>query len=78
VEVNGAAISLGDRLGPTVVHADGTVSRIANWAEMTEIERRNTLRVLGKRNQIRLEALRGQGTGTGAEGERGSGSGRGE
>jgi hypothetical protein len=59
VEVNGAAISLGDKLGPTVVHADGTVSRIANWAEMTEIERRNTLRVLGKRNKIRLEALRG-------------------
>ena len=46
-----------DHLGPMVVNRDGTLSRIANWAEMSEIERRNTLRVLGKRNALRREAL---------------------
>lgn len=58
LELNGAAVSLADKLGPAVIHADGTMSRIANWASMTEAERRNTLRVLGKRNKLRLEALR--------------------
>ena len=58
IEVNGARVSLADKLGPAVVKADGTMSRIANWGEMSEIERRNTVRVLGKRNKLRLEALR--------------------
>lgn len=49
-----------DHLGPLVVNKDGTLSRIENWAAMAEIERQNTLRVLGKRNQARLEALRGE------------------
>jgi len=49
-----------DHLGPLVVHEDGTLSRIANWSEMTDIERKNTLRVLGKRNQLRLSKLRGE------------------
>lgn len=44
-----------------VVGRDGTVSRIANWGEMAEIERRNALRILGKRNQLRLATLRGEG-----------------
>ncbi len=57
VEVNGKAVML-DKLGPMVVGRDGTLSRIANWGEMTEIERQNTLRILGKRNQLRLGALR--------------------
>ncbi|PVI01042.1 hypothetical protein DM02DRAFT_490550, partial [Periconia macrospinosa] len=47
-----------DHLGPMVVNRDGTLSRIGNWAEMTEIERRNTLRVLGKRNQLRMDAIK--------------------
>jgi predicted Fe-S protein YdhL (DUF1289 family) len=47
-----------DHLGPMVVNRDGTLSRIANWEHMTEIERRNTLRILGKRNQLRLDGLR--------------------
>ncbi|KAK8183072.1 uncharacterized protein BKA78DRAFT_231138, partial [Phyllosticta capitalensis] len=42
-----------DALGPMVVNKDGTLSRIANWQKMTEIEKRNTLRILGKRNQLR-------------------------
>ncbi|EGO57110.1 hypothetical protein NEUTE1DRAFT_66131 [Neurospora tetrasperma FGSC 2508] len=57
VTVNGQAVAL-DNLGPMVVHKDGTISRIANWPEMTEIERENTLRILGKRNQLRLTNLR--------------------
>ncbi|KAJ5608387.1 hypothetical protein N7537_005006 [Penicillium hordei] len=47
-----------DHLGPMVVNVDGTLSQIGNWQQMTEIEKNNTLRVLGKRNQKRLEALR--------------------
>ncbi|KAF3766063.1 hypothetical protein M406DRAFT_244064, partial [Cryphonectria parasitica EP155] len=57
LEVNGQSIAL-DHMGPMVVNRDGTISRIGNWGEMTEIERSNTLRILGKRNQLRLAALR--------------------
>lgn len=59
LEVDGKSVAL-DHLGPMVVGRDGTVSRIANWGEMTELERRNTLRILCKRNQVRLSALRGE------------------
>ncbi|KAK0662925.1 hypothetical protein QBC41DRAFT_350310 [Cercophora samala] len=59
VVVNGAPISL-DALGPMVVNRDGTLARIANWQEMSSFERENTLRVLGKRNQLRLATLRGE------------------
>lgn len=48
-----------DHLGPLVVNQDGSLSRIANWEQMTEIEKKNTLRVLGKRNQLRMAQLRG-------------------
>ncbi|KAJ5683233.1 hypothetical protein N7462_006398 [Penicillium macrosclerotiorum] len=47
-----------DHLGPMVVNVDGSLSRIGNWEQMAEIERKNTLRILGKRNKQRLEALR--------------------
>ncbi|KAI0687452.1 hypothetical protein BC835DRAFT_1419830 [Cytidiella melzeri] len=43
-----------DALGPLVVNSDGTLSRIANWPNMTEEERARTTRVLLARNQIRL------------------------
>lgn len=56
VSGGGSSIKL-DQLGPLVINQDGTVSRIANWAEMAEIEKRNTLRILCKRNQIRMENL---------------------
>ncbi|KAI9376503.1 hypothetical protein BJX61DRAFT_322920 [Aspergillus egyptiacus] len=56
LDVNGDGVKL-DHLGPLVVNSDGTLSRIGNWAQMTEIEKRNTLRVLGKRNRERREAL---------------------
>ncbi|KAF4159394.1 hypothetical protein CNMCM6936_001504 [Aspergillus lentulus] len=63
VSGGGSTVKL-DALGPLVVNQDGTLSRIANWEQMTEIERRNTLRVLGKRNKLRLDTLKA------AEGEK--------
>lgn len=55
------------------MNQDGTLSRIANWAQMTDIEKRNTLRVLGKRNQVRMAKLKGEGEGEGTTGNKGSG-----
>ncbi|KAK8038886.1 hypothetical protein PG993_007297 [Apiospora rasikravindrae] len=66
LEVGGEGFKL-DHLGPLVVHQDGTMSRIGNWAEMSELERENTLRIIGKRNQLRLKKLREEGKST-AEG----------
>jgi len=63
-----------DHLGPMVVNRDGTMSRIANWGEMSDIERENTLRVLGRRNQLRLGDLRAAKAKDGAEAE-GAGAG---
>ncbi|KAL1720243.1 hypothetical protein EV715DRAFT_272105 [Schizophyllum commune] len=54
LDVDGNKVPLLDELGPMVVNSDGTLSRIANWTEMTEAEKKNTLRVLSKRNQLRL------------------------
>ncbi|WAO87999.1 Hypothetical protein NCS54_00532300 [Fusarium falciforme] len=47
-----------DALGPLVVNADGSMGRVGNWAGMTEGEREATLRLLGRRNKQRLEALK--------------------
>lgn len=47
-----------DHLGPMVVNTDGTLSQIGNWAQMTESEKESTMRIIGKRNQKRLEALK--------------------
>jgi hypothetical protein len=47
-----------DHLGPMVVNQDGTLSRISNWETMGEMEKKNTVRIIGKRNKQRLEALR--------------------
>jgi hypothetical protein len=56
MSTGGSTVKL-DHMGPLVVNKDGTLSRISNWAEMADIERQNTLRILGKRNQLRREAL---------------------
>ncbi|KAJ5812409.1 hypothetical protein N7474_008710 [Penicillium riverlandense] len=53
----GSTVTL-DHLGPMVVNTDGTLSRISNWEHMTEIEKKNTMRILGKRNKQRLEAVK--------------------
>lgn len=50
-----------DALGPLVVNADGSVARVGNWAGMTPAEREATLRLLGRRNRQRLEALKARG-----------------
>ncbi|CEL62001.1 hypothetical protein RSOLAG1IB_04752 [Rhizoctonia solani AG-1 IB] len=52
LEVGGKSISF-DKLGPMIVNSDGTLSRIANWPELTPAEQKNTIRVLSKRNQLR-------------------------
>ncbi|KAI5466967.1 hypothetical protein BGZ63DRAFT_328465, partial [Mariannaea sp. PMI_226] len=49
-----------DALGPLVINRDGSMSRVGNWAGMTEAEREATLRLLGRRNKQRLEALRAE------------------
>ncbi|KAL3450883.1 hypothetical protein BJX65DRAFT_253114 [Aspergillus insuetus] len=70
LDVNGDGVKL-DHLGPLIVNADGTLARISNWAQMTEIERRNTLRVLGKRNKARMDALKAKQAEKGGIGEEG-------
>eukprot|EP00435_Cladocopium_sp_Y103_P038402 s1804_g10.t1 len=57
VVVDGNPVKL-DKLGPLVINTDGSIARINNWHEMTELEQQNTLRVLGKRNKQRLAKLR--------------------
>ncbi|KAF3070598.1 hypothetical protein GL218_00279 [Daldinia childiae] len=69
--IGGEGVKL-DHLGPLVVNEDGTMSRISNWTEMAEIERNNTLRILGKRNKMRLDALRAKAQSS--EGQPGNGS----
>ncbi|KAL2784346.1 hypothetical protein BJX66DRAFT_316748 [Aspergillus keveii] len=70
LDVNGDGVKL-DHLGPLIVNADGTLARISNWAQMTEIEKRNTLRVLGKRNKARMDALKAKQAEEGGNGEKG-------
>lgn len=62
LEIGGQPVQL-DALGPMVVNSDGTISRIANWPNLTDEEKKRTLRVLGARNRIRFaqaEAKLGQ------------------
>ncbi|KAF2875903.1 hypothetical protein BDV95DRAFT_457914, partial [Massariosphaeria phaeospora] len=56
---SGESVKL-DHLGPLVVNRDGSLSHIGNWEQMSEIERKNTLRILGKRNQLRMEGLKAE------------------
>jgi hypothetical protein len=53
----GTTVSL-DHLGPMVVNVDGSLARISNWDKMAEIEKKATLRIIGKRNKERLAALK--------------------
>ncbi|KAJ3069078.1 hypothetical protein HDU98_007849, partial [Podochytrium sp. JEL0797] len=56
LSVSGDSVTL-DHLGPVVINADGTMSRITNWDIFSETERANTMRVIAKRNKIRLAKL---------------------
>lgn len=50
--------SLGfDKLGPLVVNKDGTLSRLDNWQQMTEQERKKTMQYLKKRNMLRIDQV---------------------
>ncbi|KAI1506131.1 hypothetical protein F5X99DRAFT_125122 [Biscogniauxia marginata] len=57
IPVGGEGIKL-DLLAPIVVNEDGTLGRVANWGEMAEFERDNLLRIIGKRNRTRMNALK--------------------
>ncbi|KPM44986.1 hypothetical protein AK830_g1538 [Neonectria ditissima] len=65
-----------DALGPLVVNTDGSVARVGNWAGMTDGEQKATLRLLGKRNQQRLAALKAKLAAEEAAGENEGGSGK--
>ncbi|CAE6948807.1 prlC [Symbiodinium natans] len=56
IVVDGNPVKM-DKLGPLVINTDGSIARINNWHEMTEHEQTNTLRVLGRRNKLRLAKL---------------------
>lgn len=58
VDVNSEEGIRFDHLGPIVVNKDGSMSRITNWDKMAQVEKDNTLRILGKRNKARMEALK--------------------
>ncbi|WZH46278.1 uncharacterized protein QYS62_007352 [Fusarium acuminatum] len=47
-----------DAMGPLVVNTDGTMGRIGNWAGMTEGEKAQTLKLLGRRNKQRLDTIK--------------------
>jgi hypothetical protein len=47
------------------VSASGSLSRIANWEQMSEREREVARRRIAKRNKERLDALRADADGTG-------------
>ncbi|KAE8451444.1 hypothetical protein EG329_004073 [Mollisiaceae sp. DMI_Dod_QoI] len=55
---NGSTTVKLDHLGPIVVNVDGTMSRISNWDKMADIEKKNTLRIISKRNNERLAVLK--------------------
>ncbi|BEI83342.1 hypothetical protein CcaverHIS002_0312100 [Cutaneotrichosporon cavernicola] len=56
IDVDGTPVKL-DKLGPMIINSDGTISRITTWTEMSEIERNRALRLMVKRNLVRLRKL---------------------
>lgn len=60
VSGEGSTVRLAE-LGPLVVNVDGAVARLTNWREMTDAERETTVRVVGRRNKQRLDALKKRG-----------------
>jgi len=49
-----------DHLGPMIVTKDGNLRRITNWDQLTDAERKVTMRRVGKRNRERLAKLRAE------------------
>ncbi|RYH16747.1 hypothetical protein EON65_29590 [archaeon] len=46
-----------DALGPIIVNSNGTTSRIANWNELTDHEKKVSLKRIAKRNKERREQI---------------------
>lgn len=46
-----------DSLGPIVLNADGTMGRVSNWAEMSETEKAQAIRLISARNKRRKKEL---------------------
>ena len=57
IQVGGENVKL-DNLGPIIVNTDGSLSRIPNWANLSDIERDRSLRLIAARNKRRTEALK--------------------
>jgi len=53
---NSTTASLED-LGPVILNSDGTMSRIPNWKDLTDIEKDKTFRLITKRNAKRKQEL---------------------
>lgn len=51
------SVSLEEALGPLVINEDGSAARIGNWGEMSEIEKRNVVRIVGARNRKRTRRI---------------------
>ncbi len=45
------------QMGVIIINSDGTMSKIPNWKDLTEMEQLRTVRLISKRNQKRKEAL---------------------
>lgn len=60
LKIGGDSVKL-ESLGPIVINADGTMSRLNNWHEMTEPEKCATKRMILKRNEKRRQVLLEQG-----------------
>lgn len=47
-----------ERNGPFIVNSDGTLSRIKNWAQMSDIEKERAKRLIAKRNKSRMDTIK--------------------
>lgn len=46
-----------DELGPIIIGEDGSMQRISNWNSLSDMEKKNALRLIAKRNKDRLQRL---------------------
>jgi hypothetical protein len=56
IDVDGHSLTL-DELGPIIIKEDGRLGSLANWHEMTEAEKSQTLTFIARRNAQRRKAL---------------------
>ena len=46
-----------DSLGPIILNVDGTMGRVSNWAEMTDSEKEQAVRLISARNKRRKKEI---------------------